>query len=44
MISRTVPPAQTADSHFDMAHAPELMGDIPNFTNVTPTMQISRAV
>lgn len=26
------------------AHGPELMGDIPNFTNVQPLMQISQAV
>jgi uncharacterized protein (TIGR02118 family) len=24
-------------------HAPELVGDIPNFTNVQPTMQISQS-
>lgn len=26
------------------AHGPELMGDIPNFTDVQPIMQISRSV
>ena len=26
------------------AHGPELMGDIPNFTNVQPLMQISQSV
>jgi uncharacterized protein (TIGR02118 family) len=27
-----------------MMHGPELMGDIPNFTDVQPIMQISRSV
>lgn len=26
------------------AHGPELLGDIPNFTNVQPLMQISQSV
>jgi uncharacterized protein (TIGR02118 family) len=26
------------------AHGPELMGDIPNFTNVQPILQISQSV
>lgn len=26
------------------AHGPELMGDIPNFTNIQPLMQISQSV
>jgi uncharacterized protein (TIGR02118 family) len=45
--------AMVAQLHFDTpdalqaamgTHGPELVGDIPNFTNVQPQMQISHAV